>query len=69
MMHDDALHGLRVAITGGTSGLGLALLQALRARGAEVAFVARNPATVRAMAMSQLRNDSSLRLWSFPIDL
>jgi NAD(P)-dependent dehydrogenase (short-subunit alcohol dehydrogenase family) len=33
--------GLRVAITGGTSGLGLALVQELRSRGAHVAFVAR----------------------------
>jgi NAD(P)-dependent dehydrogenase (short-subunit alcohol dehydrogenase family) len=36
------LGGLRVAVTGGTSGLGLALVAALRARGAEVAFVARH---------------------------
>jgi NAD(P)-dependent dehydrogenase (short-subunit alcohol dehydrogenase family) len=33
--------GLRVAITGGTSGLGLALVRELRERGANVAFVAR----------------------------
>jgi NAD(P)-dependent dehydrogenase (short-subunit alcohol dehydrogenase family) len=33
--------GLRVAVTGGTSGLGLALVQELSARGARVAFVAR----------------------------
>lgn len=33
--------GLRVAITGGTSGLGLALVRELLARGARVAFVAR----------------------------
>jgi NAD(P)-dependent dehydrogenase (short-subunit alcohol dehydrogenase family) len=32
---------LRVAITGGTSGLGLALVQEFLARGAQVAFVAR----------------------------
>ena len=32
---------LRVAVTGGTSGLGLALVQQLSARGARVAFVAR----------------------------
>jgi len=32
---------LRVGITGGTSGLGLALVRALRRRGAKVAFVAR----------------------------
>ena len=40
----DPLHGLRVAITGGTSGLGLALTRALQARGAAVAFVARDAA-------------------------
>src|SRR5215471_3227897 len=33
--------GLRVAITGGTSGLGLALVRDLLDRGAQVAFVAR----------------------------
>ena len=33
--------GLRVLVTGGTSGLGLALVQALTTRGANVAFVAR----------------------------
>lgn len=36
------LTGCRVAITGGTSGLGLALVTALRSRGARVAFVARH---------------------------
>ena len=38
--------GLRVAVTGGTSGLGLALVQELMARGAHVAFVARRQAGV-----------------------
>ena len=33
---------LRVAITGGTSGLGLALVRELSCRGARVAFIARN---------------------------
>jgi NAD(P)-dependent dehydrogenase (short-subunit alcohol dehydrogenase family) len=33
--------GLRVAVTGGTSGLGLALVRLLAAKGAHVAFVAR----------------------------
>jgi len=42
--------GLRVAVTGGTSGLGLALVRALRARGAAVAFVARDAARVAAVA-------------------
>lgn len=36
-----SLDGLRVAITGGTSGLGLALVEEFRRRGANVAFVAR----------------------------
>src|SRR5262245_45715291 len=34
--------GLRVAVTGGTSGLGLGLVDALHQRGARVAFVARD---------------------------
>ncbi|HJW11317.1 MAG TPA: SDR family oxidoreductase [Albitalea sp.] len=41
---------LRIAVTGGTSGLGLALVQALRARGDDVAFVARDAARVNAVA-------------------
>jgi NAD(P)-dependent dehydrogenase (short-subunit alcohol dehydrogenase family) len=38
----DPFAGLRVAITGGTSGLGLALVRELLDRGAHVAFVARS---------------------------
>ncbi|WP_457330565.1 SDR family NAD(P)-dependent oxidoreductase [Rhizobacter sp. P5_C2] len=49
-LRDDPLAGLRVAITGGTSGLGLALVQALSARGARVAFIARDAARVRRVA-------------------
>lgn len=41
---------LRVAVTGGTSGLGLALVRALHARGAQVAFVARDAARVQQTA-------------------
>jgi NAD(P)-dependent dehydrogenase (short-subunit alcohol dehydrogenase family) len=41
---------LRVAITGATSGLGLALAEALAARGDAVAFVARDAARVRRVA-------------------
>jgi NAD(P)-dependent dehydrogenase (short-subunit alcohol dehydrogenase family) len=41
-----ALAGARVAITGGTSGLGLALVRELLHRGAQVAFVARGRARV-----------------------
>src|SRR6202049_848269 len=37
----DTWNGLRVAVTGGTSGLGLALVRELLDRGARVAFVAR----------------------------
>ena len=44
------LSGLRVAVTGGTSGLGLALVRAFRANGARVAFVARTAATVERVA-------------------
>jgi NAD(P)-dependent dehydrogenase (short-subunit alcohol dehydrogenase family) len=43
---------LRVAVTGGTSGLGLALVEALQARGARLAFVARNEARVHDVARS-----------------
>ena len=42
--------GLRVAITGGTSGLGLALVRELLGRGARVAFVARTRERVATIA-------------------
>ncbi len=41
---------LRVAVTGGTSGLGLALVEAFAARGDAVAFVARDADRVRSVA-------------------
>ena len=41
---------LRVAVTGGTSGLGRALVEAFAARGDQVAFVARDAARVRRVA-------------------
>ena len=44
------LSPLRVAVTGGTSGLGLALVRALHARGANVAFVARDAQRVQRVA-------------------
>ncbi len=47
---DPDLRGLRVAITGGTSGLGLALVRVLSARGARVAFVARSAGNVGRVA-------------------
>jgi NAD(P)-dependent dehydrogenase (short-subunit alcohol dehydrogenase family) len=41
-MSDRSLQGLRVAVTGGTSGLGLALVRRLLDSGADVAFIARH---------------------------
>src|SRR5262245_50271322 len=49
-MSSRRLDGVRVAITGGTSGLGLALVRELRDRGAHVAFVARTAERVAAVA-------------------
>jgi len=49
-MTDDPLSDLRVAITGGTSGLGLALVEALHRRGARIAFVARGGERVKQVA-------------------
>src|SRR5262249_6600926 len=46
----DRFTGLRVAVTGGTSGLGLALVRELLGRGARVAFVARTPDRVARVA-------------------
>jgi NAD(P)-dependent dehydrogenase (short-subunit alcohol dehydrogenase family) len=46
----NPLRGLRVAITGGTAGLGLALVRALHAQGAQVAFIARTASRVKAIA-------------------
>jgi NAD(P)-dependent dehydrogenase (short-subunit alcohol dehydrogenase family) len=50
MPNETNLRGLRVAVTGGTSGLGLALVRRLVAGGAEVAFVARTAAAVARIA-------------------
>jgi len=47
------LHGVRVAITGGTSGLGLALVRELTRRGAQVALIARTEARVAAVAAEE----------------
>src|SRR5262245_634925 len=46
----DPFAGLRIAITGGTSGLGLALVREFLARGARVAFVARDRERVERVA-------------------
>jgi NAD(P)-dependent dehydrogenase (short-subunit alcohol dehydrogenase family) len=48
--HSNRLDGVRAAITGGTSGLGLALVGELLRRGARVAFVARAKERVDAVA-------------------
>ena len=51
MMHPQPSRiPLRVAITGGTSGLGLALVEAFAARGDHVAFVARDAGRVGRVA-------------------
>ena len=50
MQQNSAIKGLRVAVTGGTSGLGLALVRLLTKNGAHVAFVARSAADVERVA-------------------
>jgi NAD(P)-dependent dehydrogenase (short-subunit alcohol dehydrogenase family) len=52
LVSDDRrrLDGVRAAVTGGTSGLGLALVGELLSRGARVAFVARTSERVEAVA-------------------
>jgi NAD(P)-dependent dehydrogenase (short-subunit alcohol dehydrogenase family) len=65
-------YGARVAITGGTSGLGLALLRELQKRGARVAFVARSRERVERIAQEQLGShgivgDVSVRDDIYPI--
>jgi NAD(P)-dependent dehydrogenase (short-subunit alcohol dehydrogenase family) len=58
-MPSAPFNSLRVVVTGGTSGLGLALTQALHARGAQVAFVARDAARVAHVA-SELRGSHGI---------
>ena len=48
--HRDPLAGKRLVVTGGTSGLGLALVRAAHRRGARVGFVARTASRVNAVA-------------------
>jgi NAD(P)-dependent dehydrogenase (short-subunit alcohol dehydrogenase family) len=50
MNQNSAINGLRVAVTGGTSGLGLALVKQLKAEGVHVAFVARSADDVERVA-------------------
>jgi NAD(P)-dependent dehydrogenase (short-subunit alcohol dehydrogenase family) len=66
------LDGLRVAVTGGTSGLGLALVETLAERGAEVALVARTEPRVREVAgrlagTHGIAGDVSLKEDTYPI--
>ena len=49
----DPVSGLKVAVTGGTSGLGRALVSELTRRGAHVAFVARTRANVATVEREQ----------------
>ena len=51
----DPIAGLNVAVTGGTSGLGLALVRELIGRGACVAFIARSRDAVRRVATEHPR--------------
>src|SRR3954468_7348564 len=51
MQRELDLNGVRVAVTGGTSGLGLALVRRLSSLGARVAFVARTAADVEHMGL------------------
>lgn len=55
--NDTGLRGVRIAVTGGTSGLGLALVREWHRRGASVAFVARDAENVARIAAE---NDGAL---------
>jgi NAD(P)-dependent dehydrogenase (short-subunit alcohol dehydrogenase family) len=54
---NERLNGVRIAITGGTSGLGLALVAELTRRGARVAFVARSRERVDEVARAHPNAD------------
>src|SRR5947207_7687193 len=53
--HHHSFEGIRVAVTGGTAGLGLALVRELAGRGAHVAFVARGRERVQRVASEHPR--------------
>jgi NAD(P)-dependent dehydrogenase (short-subunit alcohol dehydrogenase family) len=70
----NRITGMRVAVTGGTSGLGLALVRELSARGARVAFVARGRDRVERVAAEcpgthGIAGDVSLKTDIHPIAL
>jgi len=68
----STLSGLRVAVTGGTSGLGLALVETLHDRGVAVAFVAREGERVREVTREHagthgIEGDVSRKADTYPI--
>jgi NAD(P)-dependent dehydrogenase (short-subunit alcohol dehydrogenase family) len=70
----NRITGMRVAVTGGTSGLGLALVRELSGRGARVAFVARGRDRVERVAAEYpgthgIGGDVSLKTDIHPIAL
>lgn len=72
--NDTDLRGARIAITGGTSGLGLALVREWHRRGAAVAFVARDAENVARIAAANdgalgIVGDISKKDWIHPIAL
>jgi Tropinone reductase 1 len=60
-MNHWRLDGYRALVTGGTKGIGLAVIEELLALGASVTTVARNPATL-APALDALRRDGRLHV-------
>ena len=72
--NDTGLRGVRIAVTGGTSGLGLALVREWHRRGASVAFVARDAGNVARVAAAHggavgIVGDVSKKDWIHPIAL
>ena len=71
---DGPWRGVRVALTGGTSGLGLALVHEWLDRGARVAFVARTPESIDALLKKRpaaygIKGDVSVKDDIYPIAL
>ena len=58
-MTPSTLQDLRIVVTGGTAGLGRALIAELLSRGARVAFVARHAASRRARRRASARHSSA----------
>ena len=63
MTTNSDLSELRVAVTGGTAGLGLALVKRLAAAGARVAFVARTARDVELNGQHLRKNDRVVISW------